>query len=78
MASPAGVGAALTGVGPTASEVDHILPRARGGGDEGNLQSLCHPCHAAKSAQERAHARSEGAFLSASAGRAGRWLGDAP
>ena len=29
-----------------ASEVDHIVPRARGGShDEGNLRSVCKQCH---------------------------------
>lgn len=36
-----------------AREVDHITPKAEGGTDEEtNLQSLCRPCHAEKSAQE--------------------------
>ncbi|HVM29559.1 MAG TPA: HNH endonuclease [Candidatus Limnocylindrales bacterium] len=30
-----------------AAEVDHIVPRSKGGGDEPhNLQLLCHQCHA--------------------------------
>ena len=34
-------------------EVDHIKPLRSGGTDEmGNLQALCRPCHAAKSASE--------------------------
>jgi len=37
-----------------ADEVDHIVPLSRGGGDErSNLQPLCRPCHAAKTARER-------------------------
>ena len=33
----------------SASDVDHITPKANGGADdEGNLQSLCRDCHAAK------------------------------
>jgi len=33
-----------------ANHVDHIMPKAKGGtDDEGNLQSLCKPCHDAKS-----------------------------
>ena len=37
-----------------ATEVDHILPLHRGGGDASdNLQPLCHDCHADKSAAER-------------------------
>lgn len=36
-----------------ATTVDHIKPKARGGGDEWeNLQSLCDPCHKAKTASE--------------------------
>lgn len=32
--------------GAPAEEVDHRLPRSRGGGDElTNLRSLCRPCH---------------------------------
>ncbi|WP_127958070.1 HNH endonuclease [Serratia microhaemolytica] len=34
--------------------VDHITPIAHGGGDSAdNLQSLCAPCHRAKTARER-------------------------
>ena len=35
-------------------EVDHILPVHKGGAfwDAGNLQTLCRPCHFAKSARE--------------------------
>lgn len=37
-----------------ATEVDHILRLERGGTDaDSNLQSLCHDCHAAKTAAER-------------------------
>ncbi|MCW3837825.1 HNH endonuclease [Sphingomonas canadensis] len=39
-------------------EVDHIVPLARGGGDErSNKQGLCKACHDAKSAEERAAGR---------------------
>lgn len=35
--------------------VDHIKPLSEGGSDErANKQGLCHPCHDAKSAAERA------------------------
>lgn len=37
-----------------ATEVDHIVPKSRGGTDAGtNLQALCVPCHATKTATER-------------------------
>lgn len=36
-----------------ATEVDHIVGKDTGGGDEQtNLQSICRPCHKAKSARE--------------------------
>lgn len=36
-----------------ATEVDHVIPKARGGADdESNLQSLCGPCHSRKTARE--------------------------
>jgi 5-methylcytosine-specific restriction protein A len=35
-------------------ECDHIVPRDQGGSDDwSNLQSLCKPCHAAKTAAEQ-------------------------
>ena len=35
------------------NEVDHIIPRAKGGADElGNLQSICGPCHERKTAAD--------------------------
>ncbi|OPJ96328.1 HNH endonuclease [Serratia marcescens] len=38
--------------------VDHIVPLAHGGDDgEANLQSLCTPCHRAKTARERRSGR---------------------
>jgi len=41
-----------------ATEVDHILLKARGGTDDmSNLQSLCSECHATKSAAERGRER---------------------
>lgn len=43
-----------------ATEVDHIVPIHLGGSDDlANLQPLCAPCHAAKTAQE-AGARGRG------------------
>ncbi len=40
--------------GDAANEVDHIRPRARGGGDDwSNLQALCKPCHSRKTAREQ-------------------------
>lgn len=41
-------------VRPRDHAVDHIIPKAQGGGNEdSNLQSLCAPCHDAKTARER-------------------------
>ncbi|EKH62617.1 HNH endonuclease, partial [Escherichia coli] len=42
------------GVVREAKTVDHIIPKAHGGTDaDSNLQSLCWPCHKAKTARER-------------------------
>lgn len=42
------------GVVREAKTVDHIMPKAHGGTDADiNLQSLCWPCHKAKTARER-------------------------
>ena len=42
------------GVVREAKTVDHIIPKAHGGTDsDNNLQSLCWPCHNAKTARER-------------------------
>ena len=42
-----------------AREVDHIKPKAKGGTDDlTNLQSLCQPCHADKTAQDEGWKRS--------------------
>ena len=42
------------GVAREAKTVDHIIPKAHGGSDaDSNLQSLCWPCHKAKTARER-------------------------
>jgi 5-methylcytosine-specific restriction protein A len=51
--------ACLTTGRPTeATHVDHITPKAKGGSDdEGNLQSLCKPCHEAKTTAEAAEAQ---------------------
>lgn len=36
-----------------AKEVDHIIPKAKGGSDDlSNLQSICIPCHKVKTAQD--------------------------
>ena len=36
-----------------ATEVDHIVPKAQGGGDnDENLQAICIECHSAKTARE--------------------------
>ena len=36
-----------------ARAVDHIIPKAKGGDDSpSNLQSICDPCHKAKTAKE--------------------------
>lgn len=43
-----------------ADEVDHIVPAAKGGGDEmANLQAVCKPCHAWKTGREAATIRHE-------------------
>lgn len=42
----------------SATSVDHVVPKAKGGTDEpSNLQSVCSPCHTAKSLQEAAEAQ---------------------
>lgn len=41
-----------------ATIVDHIKPKAeRGSDDEANLQSICKPCHDAKTQAEAARGR---------------------
>ena len=41
-----------------ATEVDHIIPKAKGGADTlENTQSACTPCHRAKTATEAAEAQ---------------------
>lgn len=45
-------------VRPRDHAVDHIIPKAQGGtDDERNLQSLCEPCHAAKSDRDEGRLR---------------------
>lgn len=40
--------------GARATDVDHVVPLRRGGTHQrSNLQPLCKPCHASKSAKER-------------------------
>jgi 5-methylcytosine-specific restriction enzyme A len=42
------------GVATLATDVDHIQNKASGGTDDlSNLQSLCNPCHKAKTIKER-------------------------
>lgn len=39
-----------------ATQVDHILPKAKGGTDEAaNLQGICKPCHDAKTLVDEGH-----------------------
>ncbi|WP_265529091.1 HNH endonuclease [Sphingomicrobium marinum] len=39
--------------GAPTEEIDHIVPKCLGGGDErSNLQGICKPCHLTKSAGE--------------------------
>ena len=41
-----------------ATQVDHIIPKSRGGSDSpSNLRAICGPCHKVKTAQESAEAR---------------------
>lgn len=41
-----------------ATEVDHIIAKANGGGDDdSNLQSICRPCHRRKTAADRMQRR---------------------
>lgn len=42
-----------SGLTVSATEVDHVVARARGGSDHHtNLQALCHACHSRKTARE--------------------------
>ncbi len=41
-----------------AAQVDHIVPKARGGTDDpGNLQAICRQCHQAKTDREKNEGR---------------------
>lgn len=52
---------ALLGKTTVATEVDHVLPRHRGGTDDlENLQALCSECHARKTAQDMGKAYRKG------------------
>lgn len=43
----------MPGCGMMATDVDHILAKAKGGTDErGNLRALCHACHSRKTGRE--------------------------
>lgn len=43
---------------PGATQVDHVTPRHRGGGDDdANLAAICEPCHKAKTQREAAAQR---------------------
>lgn len=43
-----------TGRPTPATEVDHIIPKSRGGSeDESNLQAICSACHTEKTQSER-------------------------
>ena len=49
------------GIVTIASAVDHKIPKAEGGTDDpSNLQSICDPCHDAKSKAEMKRARGGG------------------
>ena len=46
----------LVGLVTVATEVDHIVPKAKGGGDEeSNLQPLCSDCHRKKSLADKGY-----------------------
>jgi 5-methylcytosine-specific restriction protein A len=45
-----------------ATEVDHIMPKSRGGTDDlGNLAAICSDCHNAKTQREAAEAQGRAA-----------------
>jgi 5-methylcytosine-specific restriction protein A len=57
------------GIATIATEVDHIIPRMAGGGDEPwNLQSLCHPHHYEKSIADRSGKSQQPSDLKSSLG----------
>ena len=40
--------------GDTAVDVDHVLPKAAGGGEDwGNLRAMCHRCHSRKTRRQQ-------------------------
>lgn len=43
--------------GEGATEVDHVVPRHRGGGEKDNLKPICRRCHAHKSSMEGVEAK---------------------
>lgn len=52
------------GIVTEATEVDHVQPLFKGGTDHpSNLQSLCNPCHEAKTAEDMGY-RATGCDLS--------------
>jgi 5-methylcytosine-specific restriction protein A len=56
-----------------ATHVDHITPKAKGGtDDDDNLQSLCRPCHEAKTTREAAEAQGREVKDKATFDRTGR------
>ena len=55
-AHPLCVACARIGRVRAAQEVDHVVPLHAGGADDArNLQGLCRPCHAAKTARDAGH-----------------------
>jgi 5-methylcytosine-specific restriction enzyme A len=53
------------GCGAPASHADHVVPLSQGGSLDGELQSLCGPCHRQKTAEESNRTRPPGKSLSA-------------
>lgn len=52
------------GIGRIADELDHIIPLSQGGLDEdSNVRSLCKPCHAARTREQRANLQNRILFL---------------